>query len=751
MNHAKSGDYRLAHFFPGITAGLVNGILIIIFQSAYAALIFSGDLAGFVAKGMGLMLFGAFVMGLTVAITSSFYSTVTAPQDAPTAIMALIAANIAATMAAVASPDAVFFTVVSAIAITSLLTGLFLLLLGWFRLGNMIRFIPYPVVGGFLAGTGWILVKGAIRIMGGIAPRFDHLSTLFQSSVFIKWLPGVIFAILLFWGMKKIRHFLVMPVFILAAISLFYLILAATGTSVANAGAQGWLLTRLSGGVVWEPLAFSAMSQANWGVILQQSGNLATIAIISVISLLLNASGLELIAGEEVDLNRELRSTGFANLLSGFGGSSVGYMSLSLTALAQRIGSRSRISGIVSAGLCGLTLFLGAGIAAFFPKPLLGGLLLYLGLTFLVEWLVNAWFRLPKAEYILVVLILLTIGAFGFLQGMLLGILIAVILFVVNYSRTDVVKHALSGRTTQSNVDRAADAQRFLREQGDQLLVLRLQGYIFFGTANNVLDLVKQRMKASHLPPLRYLLLDFRQVSGLDSSALNSFEKMKMLAQKSGITLVFSHLKPGLVNQFELGNVLEKEQSGVIRVFPDLDHGLEWAENHLLAEADASMLDPFAGKTDADFLEAVLNMAGTTGEPTNYHSWIATRLMRYLTREIFEKDEYLIRQDQPPVGIYILESGVVTAQLEEKNGRMIRLRKMRAGTVIGEMSVFLGLPASASVVADQQCTVLHLSVENFNRMEQTDPQVAAAFHKFIARILGERLLNSNKTIQALMK
>ncbi len=751
MNHAQSGDFRLAHLLPGITAGLVNGILIIIFQSAYAALIFSGDLAGFVAKGMGLMLFGAFVMGMTVAISSSFYSTVTAPQDAPTAIMALIASNIAATMAAVASPDAIFFTVVSAIAITSVLTGLFLVLLGWFRLGNLIRFIPYPVVGGFLAGTGWILVKGALRIMGGVSPHFDNIPTLFKFGVFVKWAPGVIFAILLFWGMKKIRHFLVMPIFIFMAISLFYLALAITGASIADAGAQGWLLTRLSAGIEWEPVTLSAISKTNWAVILQQSGNLGTIAIISVISLLLNASGLELIARKEVDLNRELRSTGLANLLSGFGGSSVGYMSLSLTALAHRIGSRTRISGIVSSGLCGLTLLLGAGVAAFFPKPLLGGLLLYLGLTFLVEWLVNAWYRLPKAEYILVVLILLTIGTFGFLQGMLLGVLISVILFVVNYSRTEVVKYALSGKTTQSNVDRDAGAQKFLRDQGDQLLILRLQGYIFFGTANNVLDLVKQRMKSSHLPPLHYLMMDFSQVSGLDSSALNSFEKMKMLAHTKGITLVFSNLKPEVRSQFELGNVFDKEKNSEIEIFSDLDHGLEWIENSLLSQADASVLDQFANKSNTEFLEAVLNMAGTTEEQKEYNPWIAARLMRYLRHEVFEKNEYLIRQKNPTVGIYILESGEVTAQLEEKDGRIIRLRKMRAGTVIGEMSVFLGKPATASVVADQKCTVLHLSVENFKRMEQTDPQVAAAFHKFIARILGERLLNSNKTIQALMK
>jgi len=85
----------LQQVLPALSAGAVNGILIVIFQSAYAALIFSGDLSSYVARGIGLMLFGAFVMGTVVALISSFPGTTTAPQDAPSAIFAVIAAAIA--------------------------------------------------------------------------------------------------------------------------------------------------------------------------------------------------------------------------------------------------------------------------------------------------------------------------------------------------------------------------------------------------------------------------------------------------------------------------------------------------------------------------------------------------------------------------------------------------------------------------------------------------------------------------------
>lgn len=740
--------FRLANYSPSITAGTINGILIVIFQSAYAALIFSGDLTPYVARGTGLMLFGAFIMGLTVALSSSFHSTVTAPQDAPTAIMALIAAAITAAMAATGSSGDPFITVVCAIALTSLLAGLIFLALGWFKLGNLIRFIPYPVVGGFLAGTGWILVKGAVGIMAGMPLRLERVPELFADGMLLKWLPGLIFALALYEVRRRYRHFLIMPVMILAAIAVFYAALFLGGISIAEAASLGWLPARGAEGVAWQPLLPADFARVDWMAILRQAGDLGTIVVIAIISLLLNASGLELVARQEIDLNQELRSTGLANLLGGLGSSAVGYMSLSLSTFGYRIGSRHRLSGLVSASLCGLTLFLGGGVSAYFPKPLLGGLLFFLGLAFLVEWLYNAWFKLPHSEYFLVALIMVTIGFFGFLSGMLLGILIAVILFVINYSRVDVIKNVLSGANYRSNVDRAVQYQRLLGDRGEQLQILRLQGFIFFGTANNILNRVKERVHSRDLAPLHYLILDFRMVSGLDSSALNSFEKMKLLAENHQFTLIFSHLHPPLAQLFQGGGMLDPGDLR-LRIFPDLDRALEWVENRILEAAEITAGDTFSALKGLAFLATILDLPPTPSAadaPTP-----AARLMPYLERRKIDAGEYLIHQGNPPVGLYLIESGQVTAQLEDVGGKTVRLRTMRAGTVVGELSVYLNLPATASVVANQECRVLFLSLENLRKMEAEDPETASILHRFSARILGERLQNSNKTLRALLE
>jgi SulP family sulfate permease len=125
---------------------------------SFAALIFSGDLSQFTGRGIGLTLFGAFAMLLVVALTSSFPAMVATPQDSPAAILAFMAAAIAAAMPS-ASPEEKYFTVVAAITLTSLLNGVIFFALGSFKLGGLVRYIPYPVVGGFLAGTGWMLAR----------------------------------------------------------------------------------------------------------------------------------------------------------------------------------------------------------------------------------------------------------------------------------------------------------------------------------------------------------------------------------------------------------------------------------------------------------------------------------------------------------------------------------------------------------------------------------------------------------------
>ena len=730
-------EFQPKKLVPSLTAGLIVGITDVSLEISLAALIFSGALAPFVARGIGFILFGAFAILLIGAITSPIPGTMSVPQDTPAAILALVAVGIVSTMPVTATLDAKFITVVVAIILTTLATGVLFLIFGRFKLSGFARFIPYPVIGGFLAGTGWLLAKGALSVMTDMTLTLGNFSQLFRTDILIHWLPGLIFALTLLLILRRSSHFLIIPGMLAVGISLFYTALALAGISTSQAAELGWLLGPFNQEALFQPLTLSALAQVNWSAIVTQLDKIGAIIVLSLISLLLNASALEIAVKEDIDLNHELKSAGLANVIAGLFGSIVGYQALSLTVLTHRLNAKTRLAGIIAALICGGTLLLGASLISYFPKPVLGGILLFMGLSFLVEWVIDARTRLPRIDYLLVLMILVAIASIGFLEGIAVGVLAAVVMFVVSYSQINAVKNTLSGANYRSKVERPLLHRQTLQERGGEIFILRMQGFIFFGTAQKLLDQIRSRLEDPNQPRLRYVILDFRQVVLIDSSAVFSITRMRQLAESQHIHMVWTNLSPAIQRLLERGRLVDETDDRFI-ILPTLDHGLEWCENHILAEHGVTDLTGFIEK-----IEKQLNRV--IPDPKD-----VKRLMKYLEKKEVKEGDYLMRQGDQPDEMYFIEAGLVSAQLELPDGKILRLRSIRGGTTVGEMGMYLGSKRTASVVADRRSVIYRLSRSALNEMEKNDPKVAALLHHWIARLLAERLADNNRTIEALL-
>ncbi len=727
---------RPTTWLTGLLAGLIVGIVVVIVAISFAVLIFSGDLAPIAPKGISLGLFTAAVMAGLIALTSSFRGMVATPQDVPAAITALIAASVAAALPANTGENELFATVVAAIALTTLSTGLFFLALGFFKLGGLSRFIPYPVIGGFLAGTGWLLLKGSVGVLADLPLTRANLPALLETETVIRWLPGLVFGVLLLVILRRTSHFLALPALLVGAITVFFALLAATGTSVAEATARGWLLEPLPAGDLWRPLGPELLGQVSWGAIFAEAPSMLAVMLAGMVALLLNATGLELVVERDIDLDRELRAAGAANILAGLGGGLVGFQTLALSALGHRIAPDRRLVGLISAGLCAACLFFGSTLLTLFPIPVLGGLLLFLGLAFLVEWVWDAWFKLPRFDYLVVISILLTIATVGFLEGVGLGVAIAVILFVVNYSRINVVKNALSGATYTSKVQRPPKHGRALRVHGHELFILQLQGFLFFGTANQLVERLRQRMGEAGLPAVRYLMLDLRLVSGIDSSALLGFVKMRKLAESQATGLIFVHTSPDIRSQLESNGIRDGEDV-VVRWFPELDRAVEWCEDQILLARSFALEEPHLPLDER--LARVLVSVETP------------RLMRFLERMEVPAGHLLMRQDDPADDVYLVESGRITAQMELGDGTEVRLLTMGAGSVVGQEELYQGTSRTASVVTETPSIIYRLSAGALHRMETDEPDLAIALHHFMSRLLTERLGMIQRTLRSLTR
>ncbi|MEC7736131.1 MAG: SulP family inorganic anion transporter [Candidatus Neomarinimicrobiota bacterium] len=725
-------DSKYSNILPSLIAGLVNGIIFVVSAMALGALIFTGELSSYLPQGIGILLFGSLIFALFSAVTASYPIVISAPQDIPIAILALMTTTIVATSGSGWSAQEQYEFIFVTIGLTSVLVGLFFYILGKFKLGKLVRFIPFPVVGGFLAGTGWLIVQFSFSMMTDVDPTINNLSIFFTSEMLIRWVPGAVFAIILLILYRYISHYLLMPTVLTIGIGLFFLLAFFNGVSVSELESGGYLLGPFPEGGLFTGLPLKYLSGFNWNLFWVTLPAIGTMMILNAISVLFNYSGLELIIKQDVDLDRELKMTGFSNILAGFGGTPPGYLTLSETSMAYNIGARSRLSSIVVVLVCTFTLFFGANVLSIFPKVILGGLLLNLGLSFLEEWLYDTWAKLTRNDYFVIVLILFVIAAVGFLEGIVIGLLMSIVLFVLSYSKVEVVKHELTGTTFHSNVERSQHLKRIIADHGEQISILSLQGFIFFGTANRLLDRVKERVENEETSHLKYLIFDFRQITGLDSSTINSFNKLRIMAKNHSFKVVFCGLDKDINNQLKAGGLLP-DHDGVFVEFDDLDHGLERCENELIEQykkLDKELFDP---------------------EKTDSFKDQFTGIAEYFEEKKVASDTIIIEQGKDPGGIYFIESGRITVRLDTGSAEGIRLKSLGAGTVVGEVSLYLGSKASASVLTETDCVIYFLSKDNFQKLNLSSPAKAAELHTYIVKLLSDRLAKSNATIQALMR
>ena len=718
------GRISFARIAPTLTAGAVVGVVEVVFASSFAALLFGGRLSERIADGVGLNVGAAALILVVVALQSGRAGVVGSTQDSTAAVLAVVAGGI---VARVADPTTAFLTVVAVITVSSVLSGAILMLLGTLKLGGLVRFIPYPVVGGFLAGTGWLLAKGSIEVMTGIAPTLDTLEDVVASDALVKIVPGVALGVALVAATRLIRGSLTIPTILASATVAFYAAVLGTGATIGDVEADGWLLGPLPDVGLWHPWVPEAVAGADWSAVAGEAGGIATVVLVGALALLLNASGIELALRKDLDLNRELRVGGTATTAVGLAGGIPGFHALSLTNLVQRLGADPRGSALVAAGVCFLALAAGASLLVLVPRVVLGGLLLFLGLEFLLEWLVDARKTMPRGERVIPWAIAAAIALWGLLPGVALGLVLAVVLFAVSYSRTDLVRQSFTAATFRSNVERPLEARRILRTLGSQVQILKLQGFVFFGTASSLLEQIRARALDPETA-LRFMILDFRRVTGLDSSAVLSFTKVVQLAGVAGFELIFVSVPAEIRAQLEAGGIVRPDLP--VSFEADLDRGVQRAEDALLQSGS----DGAAAK------------AGGIELPEDD----LVRLGPYLEPLEIEAGTVLIRQGDPSDELFLLDEGTLTVQLETATGEVVRLRRLSAGTVVGEIALYLGTPRTATVVADEACCLRRLGRESLETMEREDPVLAASLHRAFVRLMSERLSETLTTLQTLV-
>ena len=719
----RASERRAVGALRTTAVGVVIGAVETVSAVSFGALVFAGYLEFyFLDDGIGLYLGAAALTLAFMAWRAGRRGVIGSLQATGAVLMALVSASVV--VHGGGSPYDIFLSAVAASMVVMVGCGAVILRLGARRRGDLIRFVPYPVVGGFLAGAGWLLLKGGVYVASRVSP-FKPLGALLEDSAPQRWLPALAFGLILLISVRVVKRPLVIPVVIAIGLAVFVTVTVATGSSIEAAREGGWLLGGFDPGILWKTWTVSALG-ADWLSVLESWAGIVTAVFVATLAILFNISGTELVLERDLDTNQELRDAGASNVVSGALGGIPGYHALSLTALAEHMKVDARRAGLIAALVPLAAIVFGAEVIGLFPRAIVGGLLVFLGLAFITEWVWDERRILPPLEYGVMVVILVGIIVWGFLIGVVIGLVLAVALFAISYGRIDLVREVAFGETYRSNVDRPATERAELRALGDRVQILRVSGFVFFGSTNRLLERVRRRVEAA--APPRSLLVDLRRVTGVDSSAVVSFTKVLSLAEASGFEVIFTGASDPVRAQLARGGLVERD--GLVVFEPDLDRGLQRCEDALLSAP---------GPTEAEW-----ERSAAAPDP------LPPGLAAHLERVSVPQGEVLLHQDDPPGDVYVLESGRLGVQTTTPEGTRLRLRTLRPGVVVGEITFYTGISRTADVVAEVPSVVLRIGRDVIERLEAEEPELAAALHRWLATTLAERLTDTMRTFDVLL-
>ncbi len=705
-------DIVSAKAVPALAAGFTSGLGLLVSQIAFGSLIFSGLLAPYSSQGVGLVLFGNFAACLVIALAGGFRGAISGLSPTLVIVMAQIGATTNA------EGDALFVTTAGALMIGAVATGVCFLLIGRYRLANLVRFVPYSVAGGFVAGIGVVVCLAAMSLMGA-ETDWRSIPALVEPSQLWRWGPGAAFGTGLYLAMKRWRHPLILPASVALAVGATHLLLAVLDISGDEARATGLLLTGTSEGSLWPAFRPADLAHVDWTAIAMQLPGLLTLMLLGLIVVVMNLAGLEMAANQDLEWDREFRATGLASVVGGLGGGTAASMIVPASLRSKLLGAATRLTGVVAALVIAAALFLGDGMLELVPVPLVGGVLVFAGLGMLDEGLVRSRKRLPWSEYAIILLIVGVKTVFGVLEGVAAGMLAALAFFAVRLSRVDPIQSRFTARERRSTKARPVPDRAILLEEGERVLAYRLRGYIFFGSVCPLADHLRQSLSADSRPAC--LMLDFAAVSGFDFSAVTVLARFLQSANAAGVQVVLSAPSEPLRTLLERN--LPPSDLAALRVEPDVDRALERCEEIVIHawNANASVVDQRRAALlhrAADDLERHL-------ERQIRFEDLMDELRGWLNPCRYAAGEALAGPGAESKGLQLLTSGRATAH--EAAGR--RFRQYGPGDAIWPVDP--SDEQAPTVSADGPCETLVLTPDARRWLEEHQERLTLKLYRYL--------------------
>jgi len=717
--------------FNDILGGSAASVLTITFGLSYSLLIFTGPLAPYLGYGIAATFISSAILAAVVAAGSSFPFAIAAPENSTAAMTGILASSLVEHILAGNPSAPVLAPTLMTLGLSAIVTGIVLCGFGVTRMGRAIRYVPYPVVGGFLGATACLIILGAIRVITGYRLQWATLDRFANILTLSELAAACAMALALYLTWHRSRTRVGLPAMLVGGVIIAHIVFQLAGFTVAGAQASGWTFQPPPDVSFLLPWSAANIAQYPWHALPDLLGNLVAVIFVAASSTLFNTAGIEVAAHREANLERELNVTGFANILSGAFGGYPGCISVSRTILNFNSGGTGRLSGLTVAAVSALMLAVAPVLLGYMPKFVLGGLLLYLGADQLHKWTIESWRRLTRTEYVSLLAIIVIILQWGFVAGVLIGVVIGCATFALSAARVETIKYSFDGAEYRSSLDRSRDDQEVLTAHGGKIRGLNLQSYLFFGSANGLYQHVKTLL-ADH-PECRYLVFDFKLVTGIDSSAAYSFAQIKRRAHDLGVKLVLVHMSAMVETVLRSSEFISDE----VNVAPDLDHALERCENDIIAQHQGLEHE------EANLRDWFTQILGSEDD--------AEELIRHCQRLEVEAGDIIARVGDDADSMLFIVDGRIGIMMADDEGHFTRLRSLGRYTTIGEMGLVAHAPRSATIQAETSSVLYVLNRQQFEAIKAEHPELSYKLLTYFVSVLAERLSFNSRTIAVLRR
>jgi len=725
---------------PGNLAGDLWGGLAAMLVALPSAIAFGvtifAPLGGtYAAQGAIAGILGVTAIGLVAGAFGGTNRLISAPCAPAAAVLAALAVQLSQNGT---TPE----SVVLMLTLKGLICGLLQVIFGAVGLGRLIKYMPYPVVSGYLSGVGIIIIVSQIPKFLGLPKQTSLWEGLVSPSLW-QWQGVAVGAVTVIVMATAPMITKAVPAAILALVAgvLTYFGLGLADPALYTLQGNALVVGPLGGAGASFGDAIAGRWKAIGGLDYTELSHLmvpaATLAVLLSIDTLKTCVVLDALTRSRHNSNRELVGQGLGNLASSIIGGVPGAGQMGATLVNMSSGAQTRMSGLIEGALALVAFLILGNFIAWVPIAALAGILIVIGFRMFdrasLHLLKSRATILDFAVIVAVVVVALTVSLIAASGA---GILLAVVLFIREQIRGSIVRSKAYGNQMFSKRVRLPDEMAILEKRGDHTAIFELQGSLFFGTTDQLYTTLEPELKTR-----TYIILDMRRVQSVDLTAVHILEQIEATLAERGAFLIFSNLPENVPSgqdmrqYFDQVGLVKSERR--IQTFGELDDALEWVEERLIEEEHLERM-----------LEKPLELREIDLFLGRKESTLAA-LEACMDKRSYKAGDKIFAQGDEGDEMFLIRRGAVRILLPLSQKQSHHLATFGRGDFFGEMAFLDPAPRSADAMAFTDTDLFVLSRKRYDALAEEHKKLAIGLVLGVARVLSIRLRYANAELRAL--